>query len=48
MQETTARLKASGVPVQPGINGRTDQAFVIIPDGLSIEILEDRVWALSQ
>src|SRR5262249_40853751 len=42
MQETAARLKASDVPVQPGINGRTDQAFVTIPDGLSIEILEDK------
>jgi hypothetical protein len=41
-------MRRASVPVQPGINGRTDQAFVIIPDGLSIEILEDRVWALSQ
>jgi len=42
VEETTARLKVSGVPVQPGINGRSDQAFVTLPDGLSIEILEDK------
>ena len=42
LQETAARLKASGVRVQPGVNGRADQAFMTIPDGLSIEILEDK------
>src|SRR5262249_53177364 len=42
LQETAARLKASGVQVQPGVNGRTDQAFMTIPDGLSIEIVEDK------
>ena len=42
LQETAARLKASGVQVQPGVNGRADQAFMTIPDGLSIEIVEDK------
>jgi predicted enzyme related to lactoylglutathione lyase len=42
LQDTAARLKASGVQPRPGINGRTDQAFVTIPDGLSIEIVEDK------
>ena len=42
LQETAARLKASGVQVQPSVNGRTDQAFMTIPDGLSIEIVEDK------
>ena len=42
LQETAARLKASGVQVQRGVNCRTDQAFMTIPDGLSIEIVEDK------
>jgi catechol 2,3-dioxygenase-like lactoylglutathione lyase family enzyme len=42
IQESTARWKAAGVPVLPGNNGRTDQAFVVIPDELRIEILEDK------
>jgi hypothetical protein len=42
LQETVARLKALGVQVQPGANGRTDQAFMTIPDGLRIEIVEDK------
>ncbi len=41
LQEATARWKAAGVPVLPGMNGRTDQAFVVTPDELRIEILED-------
>jgi catechol 2,3-dioxygenase-like lactoylglutathione lyase family enzyme len=41
-QEATARWKAAGVPVEPGGNGRTDQAFVTTPDKLRIEILEDK------
>jgi hypothetical protein len=28
--------------VQLGVNGKTDQAFMTIPDGLSIEIVEDK------
>src|SRR5262245_47558553 len=42
LQDTAARLQALGVQVQPGVNGRTDQAFMTIPDGLSIEIVEDK------
>jgi len=41
-QESMAKWKAAGVPVQPGAAGRTDQAFVVTPDELRIEILEDK------
>ena len=40
--ESIARWKAAGVPVLPGNNGRADQAFVVTPDELRIEILEDK------
>ena len=43
VQESVARWKAAGVPVLPGNNGRTDQAFVVTPDELRIEILEDKI-----
>ena len=42
VQESVTRWKAAGVPVLPGGNGRTDQAFVVTPDELRIEILEDK------
>lgn len=42
VQESMARWKAAGVPVVPGNNNRLDQAFVNMPDGLRIEILEDK------
>ena len=42
VQESVARWKAAGVPVQPGSNNRLDQAYVTTPDGLKIEILEDK------
>ena len=42
VQESVGRWKAAGVPVLPGGNGRTDQAFVVTPDELRIEILEDK------
>ena len=42
VQEAAARWKAAGVPVEPGTNGRLDQAWVITPDGLKIEILENK------
>jgi catechol 2,3-dioxygenase-like lactoylglutathione lyase family enzyme len=32
----------AGVPVEPGGNGRLDQAYVNTPDGLRIEILENK------
>jgi catechol 2,3-dioxygenase-like lactoylglutathione lyase family enzyme len=37
-----AKWKAKGVAVLPGGNNRLDQAFVETPDGLRIEILEDK------
>jgi catechol 2,3-dioxygenase-like lactoylglutathione lyase family enzyme len=40
--ESVAKWKAAGVPVQPGNDNRTDQAYVTTPDGLKIEILEDK------
>ena len=42
VQEQVAQWKANGVPVLPGNNNRLDQAFVVTPDGVRIEILEDR------
>ena len=41
-QEAVAKWKAAGMEVLPGGAGRTDQAFVVTPDGLRIEILEDK------
>src|SRR5687768_1040725 len=42
VQESMAKWKAAGVPIVPGAPGRLDQAFVTTPDGLRIEILEDK------
>jgi len=42
VQESVAKWKAAGVPVQPGNNGRLDQAYVTTADGLRIEILENK------
>ncbi len=42
VQESVATWKAAGVAVLPGNNGRTDQAYVVTPDELRIEILEDK------
>jgi catechol 2,3-dioxygenase-like lactoylglutathione lyase family enzyme/predicted enzyme related to lactoylglutathione lyase len=42
VQEQVAKWKAAGVPVEPGANNRLDQAYVNTPDGLRIEILEDK------
>jgi catechol 2,3-dioxygenase-like lactoylglutathione lyase family enzyme len=42
VQESVAKWKAAGVPVEPGANGRLDQAYVNTPDGLRIEILENK------
>jgi catechol 2,3-dioxygenase-like lactoylglutathione lyase family enzyme len=42
VQEQVAKWKAAGVPVEPGNNGRLDQAYVNTPDGLRIEILENK------
>lgn len=46
VQEAMAKWKAAGVPVVPGGNGRKDQAFVTTPDGLRIEILEDKTQTI--
>jgi catechol 2,3-dioxygenase-like lactoylglutathione lyase family enzyme len=42
VQESVTKWKAAGVPVQPGNNNRMDQAYVTTPDGLKVEILEDK------
>jgi catechol 2,3-dioxygenase-like lactoylglutathione lyase family enzyme len=42
VQKRTAEWKAAGVKVLPGGNNRLDQAFVETPDGVRIEILEDK------
>ncbi len=43
--EQVAKWKANGVPVLPGNNNRLDQAFVVTPDGVRIEVLEDKTQA---
>ena len=42
VQDAVAKWKAAGVAVEPGRNGCTTQAYVVTPDGLRIEILEDK------
>src|SRR5438128_6242943 len=42
VQQRVAQWKAAGVRVLPGTNNRLDQAFVETPDGVRIEILEDK------
>ena len=46
VQERAAEWKAAGVPVLPGNNNRLDQAFVVTPDGVRIEILEDKTQSI--
>jgi catechol 2,3-dioxygenase-like lactoylglutathione lyase family enzyme len=46
VQERTAQWKAAGVRVLPGTNNRLDQAFVETPDGVRIEILEDKTQSM--
>jgi len=41
VQEQVTKWKAAGVPVLPGNTNRLDQAFVVTPDGVRVEILED-------
>jgi catechol 2,3-dioxygenase-like lactoylglutathione lyase family enzyme len=43
VQKRVAQWKAAGVDVLPGGNNRLDQAFVVTPDGVRIEILEDKM-----
>src|SRR5437763_43153 len=42
VQQRVAQWKAAGVAVLPGGNNRLDQAFVVTPDGVRMEILEDK------
>jgi len=46
VQERVAQWKAAGVAVLPGTNNRLDQAFVETPDGVRIEILEDKTQSM--
>src|SRR5712691_13078555 len=46
VQEQVTKWKAAGVPVLPGTNNRPDQAFVVTPDGVRIEILEDKAQSV--
>ena len=47
VQERVAQWKAAGVAVLPGNNNRLDQAFVVTPDGVRIEILEDKTQSMA-
>jgi hypothetical protein len=46
VEEQVAKWKANGVAVLPGDNGRLDQAYVETPDGVRIEILEDKTQTI--
>jgi catechol 2,3-dioxygenase-like lactoylglutathione lyase family enzyme len=46
VQRRVAEWKAAGVTVLPGTNNRLDQAFVVTPDGVRMEILEDKTQAV--
>ena len=46
VQRRVAQWKAAGVAVLPGGNNRLDQAFVVTPDGVRIEILEDKTQTM--
>src|SRR6266704_6231116 len=47
VQQRVAQWKAAGVKVLPGGKGRLDQAFVETPDGLRMEILEDKTQGVA-
>jgi len=46
VQQRVAQWKAAGVTVLPGGNGRLDQAYVETPDGVRMEILEDKTQSM--
>jgi catechol 2,3-dioxygenase-like lactoylglutathione lyase family enzyme len=46
VQQRVAQWKAAGVAVLPGNDNRLDQAFVVTPDGVRIEILEDKMQSV--
>jgi len=47
VQKRVAQWKAAGVAVLPGNNNRVDQAFVVTPDGVRMEILEDKTQSIA-
>ena len=47
VQERVALWKTAGVAVLPGNNNRLDQAFVVTPDGVRMEILEDKTQSMA-
>jgi catechol 2,3-dioxygenase-like lactoylglutathione lyase family enzyme len=47
VQKRVAEWKAKGVEVLPGGNNRLDQAFVVTPDGVRMEILEDKMQPMA-
>src|SRR5712691_3366417 len=46
VQQRVAQWKAAGVAVLPGGNNRLDQAYVETPDGVRMEILEDKTQTM--
>jgi catechol 2,3-dioxygenase-like lactoylglutathione lyase family enzyme len=46
VQQRVAQWKAAGVAVLPGGNNRQDQAYVETPDGVRMEILEDKTQSM--
>jgi catechol 2,3-dioxygenase-like lactoylglutathione lyase family enzyme len=46
VQTRVAQWKSAGVKVLPGNNNRLDQAFVETPDGVRMEILEDKTQSV--
>jgi catechol 2,3-dioxygenase-like lactoylglutathione lyase family enzyme len=47
VQKRVAEWKAAGVKVLPGGNGRLDQAYVETPDGVRMEILENKTQGVA-
>src|SRR6266852_4658981 len=45
VQESLAKWKAAGILPEPSATGRPEQAYINTPDGLRIEILEDKMQA---
>src|SRR5215468_952891 len=46
VQQRVAQWKAAGIAVLPGGNNRLDQAYVETPDGVRMEILEDKTQTM--
>ena len=47
VQQRVSQWKAAGVAVLPGVNNRLDQAFVVTPGGVRMEILEDKTQSMA-